>query len=82
MEYWLGVLDEAFPIRYVVGLVICLGILFIGGDQVHEYYTDAADVVEEIVKTPEPVIKTAMYVPEQTTVAYTVRQDEARLLLI
>ena len=83
MEYWLGVFDEAFPIRHVVSIVICLGVLFIGGDKVHEYYTDAADVVEEIVKKPKPKLQTATYVPEQSTPpVYAVGQDETRLLLI
>ena len=82
VEYWLGALDEAFPIRYVIGLAICVGILYFAGDKVHEYYTDAADVVEEIVTPPEVKVVTETYVPEQVTAGYTVGQDTVRAMLI
>lgn len=82
LEYWKAVFDEAFPIRYMLGLAICVGILYFAGDWVHETYVDAADVVEEIVKPPEVEVVTETYVPEQVTnVVYKVGQDTARVML-
>lgn len=83
MEYWLGVLDEAFPIRYVLGLVMCVGILYFGGDRVHEYYVGAADVVEEIVNPSEVKVETEIYVSDTSAkVVYKIGHDTVRAMLI